>query len=220
MKSTENLESCYNCTCLLVILLFTALGYWIFYRNKQQQSSEREKEKSSEESKKKMVATPDSRPQLPPLDAIKLTMKELAEYDGSRGDGRILVAFKSIIYDVSKGLEEFGPNGTLACVAGRSLTDYLENTIKPMETPTNFIDRWEMLLNKNYIAVGTLITENAEQESQEDEEEEKEDDKETEEDNEKTIQMCSKSVKDYMMTDNFADEQLQQPEKTLIEEIN
>lgn len=207
MKNIENLESCFSCTCLLVIFLLTGFGYLLFYRKKQQDV--KEKKKSAEESKKK--AAP-ARPQLPPLDSIKLTMKELAEYDGKREDGRVLVAFKRIIYDVSSGLEEFGPKGTLACVAGRSLTDYLETAIKSLETRKNFIARWEMLLNKNYSPVGILINENAELESEE------EDNESDDNDNEDTMQMCSKSVKDYMMTDNLGDEQ--QPEKILIEEVN
>lgn len=198
-----------SCACLLFILALTVLGYFAFFSKKKPKE-----EKKMEESSKK--ATPGPTP-LPPLDSVKLTMKELAEYDGSRGDGRILVAFKKIIYDVSSGLEEFGPKGTLACVAGRSLTDYLEHSINPIETRNNFIDRWEMLLNKNYIAVGVLVPENMDQESEEEANLNKEKEDNDDDVDENTLHMCSKSVKDYMMTDNLGNEQ---PGKTFIEEIN
>lgn len=203
--------------CLIVILALTVLGYFALFSKQKPKE-----EKKTEESTQKGAPAPTP---LPPLDSVKLTMKELAEYDGSRGDGRILVAFKKIIYDVSSGLEEFGPRGTLACVAGRSLTDYLEKSISPVETRNNFIDRWEMLLNRNYIAVGVLVPD--EEEGSEEDENEKEENVNKENDvvdvnddddaNDNTLQMCSKSVKDYMMTDNLGNEQ---PGKTLIEEIN
>lgn len=209
--------------CIIFILAMTVLGYFALFSNKKKPKEEK---KTAEQSTQKGGTAPST--PLPPLDSVKLTMKELAEYDGKRGDGRILVAFKKIIYDVSSGLEEFGPRGTLACVAGRSLTDYLEKSISPIETRNNFIDRWEMLLNKNYIAVGVLVAEDMEQEASEEDENEKEvnenkenedqvDVNENEDVNDNTIQMCSKSVKDYMMTDNLGNEQ---PGKTLIEEIN
>lgn len=206
-----------SCACLLFILALTALGYFALFSKKKPKE-----EKKTEESSKKAAPAPAP---LPPLDSVKLTMNELAEYDGSRGDGRILVAFKKIIYDVSSGLEEFGPKGTLACVAGRSLTDYLEQSISPIETRNNFIDRWEMLLNKNYIAVGVLVSENMDLDSEEEanvnkENEDNDNDNDDDDDDdviENTLHMCSKSVKDYMMTDNLGNEQ---PGKTFIEEIN
>ncbi|XP_034472775.1 membrane steroid-binding protein 2 [Drosophila innubila] len=99
-------------------------------------------------------------PELPPMPFIELTEKQLLEYDGSRADGRILIAFKGNIYDVSNGLEEFGSKGALGCVAGKNFTEYLNHTLPATETKIDFIQRWEFLLDKNYKRVGVLIDDN------------------------------------------------------------
>ncbi|KAH8396174.1 hypothetical protein KR222_004542, partial [Zaprionus bogoriensis] len=111
-----------------------------------------------------------------PMEFVKLTKKQLSEYDGKqRSDGRILIAFKRVIYDVSQGLDEFGPQGSLACVAGGNLSDYLEHAIQPIESRQDFIERWEMLLNKNYMVVGILASENVYTESEQQDDKQVED---------------------------------------------
>ncbi|XP_064537374.1 uncharacterized protein t-cup [Drosophila montana] len=103
-------------------------------------------------------------PELPPFPFTKMTEKQLLDYDGSRSDGRILIAFKGKIYDVSTGLEEFSPQGVLGCVAGRNFSEYLARTLQPRETKVDYIARWDKLLSKNYPMVGVLAGEKEEEE--------------------------------------------------------
>ncbi|XP_016935842.3 membrane-associated progesterone receptor component 2 [Drosophila suzukii] len=95
---------------------------------------------------------------LPDLPPIKLTLDQLLGFDGTRSDGRILVALRGKIYDVSSDFPEFGLNGTLSHVAGRDFTYYLE-TIMEITTEINYVDRWEAILETNYSRVGIVIDE-------------------------------------------------------------
>lgn len=98
-------------------------------------------------------------PELPPFPFSRMTANQLLDYDGTRRDGRILIAFKGKIYDVSTGLEEFSPQGVLGCVAGKNFSEYLERTLQPRETIVDYITRWDSLLDKNYPLVGILVEE-------------------------------------------------------------
>ncbi|EDW11391.1 protein vem-1 [Drosophila mojavensis] len=98
-------------------------------------------------------------PELPPFPFTRMTANQLLDYDGTRRDGRILIAFKGKIFDVSAGLEEFSPQGVLGCVAGKNFSKYLERSLKPRETIIDYINRWDTLLAKNYPMVGVLIDE-------------------------------------------------------------
>ncbi|XP_017025554.1 uncharacterized protein t-cup [Drosophila kikkawai] len=95
--------------------------------------------------------------QLPELKDIKLTLDELMEYDGTRQDGRILVALKGLIYDVSSDVLQFGLGGTLGHVAGNDFTHYLRRIMNVHHTEINYVDRWESVLETNYKRVGVLI---------------------------------------------------------------
>ena len=53
-----------------------------------------------------------SEPQLPRMKKKDLTLKELAKYDGTGEDGRVLVGVLGKIYDVTKGKRFYGP-GTI-----------------------------------------------------------------------------------------------------------
>ncbi|XP_017115584.1 membrane-associated progesterone receptor component 1 [Drosophila elegans] len=98
-------------------------------------------------------------PNLPDLPPIKLTLAQLLGFDGTRSDGRILVALKGKIYDVSNDLPEFGLDGTLSHVAGRDFTHYLNMIMNLHDTKINYVHRWEAILETNYSRVGILIDE-------------------------------------------------------------
>ncbi|KAI8043605.1 membrane-associated progesterone receptor component 1 [Drosophila gunungcola] len=98
-------------------------------------------------------------PNLPDLPPIKLTLSQLLGFDGTRSDGRILVALKGKIYDVSNDLPEFGLDGTLSHVAGRDFTHYLNMIMDLHDTKINYVHRWEAILETNYSRVGILIDE-------------------------------------------------------------
>ncbi|XP_017099711.2 membrane-associated progesterone receptor component 1 [Drosophila bipectinata] len=97
--------------------------------------------------------------ELPALGTIKLTLDQLLGYDGTRSDGRILVGLKGKIYDVSSDLQEFGLGGTLSHVAGRDFTNYLNHIMRSNQTQTNYVDRWEAILETNYSCVGFIVDE-------------------------------------------------------------
>ncbi|TDG49469.1 hypothetical protein AWZ03_004152 [Drosophila navojoa] len=101
-------------------------------------------------------------PELPPFPFTRMTSNQLLEYDGTRHDGRILIAFKDKIYDVTAGHEEFSSQGVLGCVAGKNFSGYLERALQPRETIVEYINRWDTLLDKNYPMVGLLIDEEEE----------------------------------------------------------
>nr|XP_016935842.1 membrane-associated progesterone receptor component 2 [Drosophila suzukii] len=96
---------------------------------------------------------------LPDLPPIKLTLDQLLGFDGTRSDGRILVALRGKIYDVSSDFPEFGLNGTLSHVAGRDFTYYLETIVDMHNSEINYVDRWEAILETNYSRVGIVIDE-------------------------------------------------------------
>ncbi|XP_037710598.1 membrane-associated progesterone receptor component 1 isoform X2 [Drosophila subpulchrella] len=58
---------------------------------------------------------------LPPL-RKDFTVYELSEYDGFREDGRILVAINFNVYDVSRAVHYYGPEGVYPTYAGRDIS--------------------------------------------------------------------------------------------------
>ncbi|XP_034125932.1 uncharacterized protein LOC117582375 [Drosophila guanche] len=96
-------------------------------------------------------------PVLPPLHSLELTLGQLKRYNGTRQDGRILVAFKAKIYDVS-GDSEFVVGGSLNFVAGTDFSHYL-NTKLPLEPLERavFVERWQNQLDTIYDCVGSLV---------------------------------------------------------------
>jgi len=59
---------------------------------------------------------------LPYLPPIKLTLDQLLGFDGTRSDGRILVALRGKIYDVSSDFPEFGKNWVLLTLCGMNIS--------------------------------------------------------------------------------------------------
>jgi len=53
-------------------------------------------------------------PVLPKMKKRDFTIQELREFDGTKGDGRILVAINGKVFDVTKGKHFYGP-GKLVC---------------------------------------------------------------------------------------------------------
>ncbi|XP_030380583.1 membrane steroid-binding protein 2 [Scaptodrosophila lebanonensis] len=107
----------------------------------------------------KRDAQPHKAPDLPPLPTIRLTSTQLMGFDGRRSDGRILVALKGKIYDVSSDISEFGLGGTLNHVAGRDFTLYLIRIMELHGKQVDYIVRWEQILGTNYAMVGYLVDE-------------------------------------------------------------
>ncbi|KAM8717830.1 hypothetical protein ACLKA7_004519 [Drosophila subpalustris] len=154
---------------VILVFLLIVVGYlFIFHYQKVRKTKcfNRRQQPAVDGEKKK--------PGLPPLPFVELTEKQLSDYDGNRPDGRILIAFKGNIYDVSTGLDEFGCKGALGCVAGKNFTEYLNQNLPVSETKINFIQRWEMLLDKNYERVGILIDDDGKKVYESDDNQEKE----------------------------------------------
>lgn len=93
-------------------------------------------------------------PNLPPL---KLTVEKLAGFNGTRPDGRILLALKGNIYDVSSNKSEFGVGGILNHVAGKDLTRFLEHIMRIQGSGIDYVSKWKETLETNYHIVGQLV---------------------------------------------------------------
>ncbi|XP_039502203.1 membrane-associated progesterone receptor component 1 [Drosophila santomea] len=105
---------------------------------------------------------------LPPL-RQDFTVPELREYDGTRADGRILVAVNFNIYDVSRSEHYYGRNGVNPNYAGRDISRHLINLPVNLNASEDFDDlsdlsngqmntlrEWEQQYNEKYPFVGKL----------------------------------------------------------------
>lgn len=131
----------------VLVLCMTALGYFLVSRYRSTKRKNRVKP---------LIVVPQK---LPELKDIRLTLDELMGYDGTRSDGRILVALKGVIYDVSSDSLEFGLGGTLSHVAGSDFTHYLSRIMEFNDTEIDYVERWKAILETNYTRVGILVDE-------------------------------------------------------------
>merc|ERR1739844_493846 len=111
-----------------------------------------------------------SEPQLPRMKKKDLTLTELAKYDGTGEDGRVLVGVLGKIYDVTKGKRFYGPGGPYSGFSGRDasrgLATFNVNAINPDEyddlsdlKPSEIeqVREWELQFSEKYDLVGKLI---------------------------------------------------------------
>lgn len=119
-----------------------------------------------------IVPTDDSPPAAPPQLAtspsLRLTLAELAEYDGVRNQ-RILISISGRLYDVTTGAGMYGPTGSYAKFAGRDVTralgamDLSEVALNDLdwapESPkqAKVLADWEKKLGGKYHVCGELV---------------------------------------------------------------
>ncbi|EDV58683.1 uncharacterized protein Dere_GG10201 [Drosophila erecta] len=97
------------------------------------------------------------------------TVPELREYNGTRADGRILVAINFNIYDVSRSTHYYGRNGANPLFAGRDISRILLNLPVNLKASEDFDDlsdlssrqmntlqEWEQQYKEKYPFVGKL----------------------------------------------------------------
>lgn len=119
------------------------------------------------------------------------TVRELREFDGSRHDGRILVAINFNVYDVSKSPHYYGPQGVYPNYAGRDISRNLINfSVEFNErevfddlsdlsiSQMNILREWDQQYSEKYPYVGKLLREGMPHTNYADEEEEDEDNEE------------------------------------------
>ncbi|XKL61790.1 hypothetical protein PGB90_001623 [Kerria lacca] len=109
-------------------------------------------------------------PGLPPMKKRDFTLEELKEYNGIKGEGRILIAVNGNVFDVTKGKSFYGPKGPYAVFAGRDAsrglaTFSLENLesdqyddlsdLQPHEMAS--VLEWELQFKEKYDCVGRLL---------------------------------------------------------------
>lgn len=108
-------------------------------------------------------------PPMPPMKKRDFTLKELKEFDGTTGEGRVLIAVNNKVFDVTKGKRYYGPGGPYAVFAGRDAsrglaTFSLENPpdkyddlsdLQPSEMES--VLEWEMQFKEKYDYVGRLL---------------------------------------------------------------
>ncbi|KAH8352130.1 hypothetical protein KR084_002129 [Drosophila pseudotakahashii] len=106
---------------------------------------------------------------LPPL-RKDFTVTELRNYNGSREDGRILVAINFNVYDVSRSVHYYGKNGVYPNYAGRDISRNLINFSVDFSESEAFDDlsdlsisqmntlrEWDQQYSEKYPLVGRLL---------------------------------------------------------------
>jgi len=106
---------------------------------------------------------------LPPL-RKDFTVCELSEYDGFREDGRILVAINFNVYDVSRAVHYYGPDGVYPTYAGRDISRNLIHFSVDLNNSKKFDDlsdlsisqmntlrEWDQQYKEKYPLVGKLL---------------------------------------------------------------
>ncbi|XP_017002574.2 membrane-associated progesterone receptor component 1 [Drosophila takahashii] len=119
--------------------------------------------------------------ELDPIDLVKdtklpalrkdFTVTELREYDGTREDGRILVAINFHIYDVSRSVHYYGRDGVYPNYAGRDISRNLINFSVDFSQSEAFDDlsdlsisqmntlrEWDQQYSEKYPLVGRLLS--------------------------------------------------------------
>jgi membrane-associated progesterone receptor component len=107
-------------------------------------------------------------PPLPPMKKRDFTLDELKEFDGEKGEGRVLIAVNGNVFDVTRGKTFYGPGGPYAVFAGRDASRGLAtfsfdlkeeyddlSDLKPHEMDS--IIEWEMQFKEKYDYVGKLL---------------------------------------------------------------
>merc|ERR1712183_840439 len=110
-----------------------------------------------------------SEPQLPRMKKKDLTLKELAKYDGTGEDGRVLVGVLGKIYDVTKGKRFYGPGGPYSGFSGRdasrglatfsvdAITDEYDDLLDLKASEIEQVREWELQFSEKYDLVGKLM---------------------------------------------------------------
>lgn len=93
-----------------------------------------------------------------PLKGLKLTRKQLAEYNSKRADKTYLVALHDVVYDVSSGAHDFGPGCQYASLPGTELTGYIKKQSRLKGRGYEAcLNEWRMRLEDIFIPAGELI---------------------------------------------------------------
>ncbi|XP_017105385.2 membrane-associated progesterone receptor component 1 [Drosophila bipectinata] len=125
------------------------------------------------------------------------TVGELREFDGSRHDGRILVAINFNVYDVSNSPHYYGPHGVYPNYAGRDISRNLINfSVESNESADfddlsdlsigqmNILREWDQQYSEKYPYVGKLLRDGIPHTNYADEETDEYDEEDKIEDNE------------------------------------
>ncbi|XP_016985646.1 probable steroid-binding protein 3 [Drosophila rhopaloa] len=106
---------------------------------------------------------------LPPL-LKDFTIPELREYDGTREDGRILLAVNFNVYDVSRSMHYYGRGGVYPSYAGRDISrNLIHFSVESNESEEyddlcdlstsqmNTLREWDQQYKEKYPFVGKLL---------------------------------------------------------------
>ncbi|KAK2715130.1 membrane-associated progesterone receptor component 1-like [Artemia franciscana] len=112
---------------------------------------------------------PPPKPQLPPLEKQDMTIRQLKEYDGTKNDGRILVAVNGSIFDVTPKKNLYGPGGSYSPFAGRDASralalfdvtvvkDEYDDLTDLTESQMSHVREWQDQFAEKYDYIGRLL---------------------------------------------------------------
>ncbi|XP_017022141.1 uncharacterized protein [Drosophila kikkawai] len=97
-----------------------------------------------------------------PLKGLRLTRKQLAKFNSNRADKKYLVALNDLIYDVSSGATDFGPDGKYAELPGTEISNYVkkESRLEGREYEL-CLNEWRMKLDDFFYPAGKLVADAA-----------------------------------------------------------
>ncbi|XP_050530507.1 membrane-associated progesterone receptor component 1-like [Daktulosphaira vitifoliae] len=105
---------------------------------------------------------------LPKMKKRDFTIEELREFDGTKGDGRILVAINGKVFDVTKGKHFYGPGGVYSTFGGHDASRGLATfSVSGKDEYDDLSDlnslelesmlEWETQFKEKYDYVGRLL---------------------------------------------------------------
>ncbi|EDW76620.2 uncharacterized protein Dwil_GK14568 [Drosophila willistoni] len=98
-----------------------------------------------------------------PLADLKLTLKQLANYNCHNPNNVYLVALNEIIYDVSSAPHDFGPDGKFHMLSGTDIDDFIRNrSLYDVRNKVTLLKEWKVMLEDYFYVAGEIIEDDKE----------------------------------------------------------
>ncbi|XP_068151331.1 uncharacterized protein [Drosophila tropicalis] len=98
-----------------------------------------------------------------PLSDLKLTLKQLANFNCHNPNKVYLVALNETIYDVSSAPHDFGPDGKFHILSGTDIDDFIRNrSLYDIRNKMTLLKEWKIMLEDFFYVAGEIIEEDEE----------------------------------------------------------